>query len=58
MTDDGLFLITVEGLEEHLALANGQLDALGSALPLRKLVTEGTMVAERVIRGDPRSSTG
>jgi hypothetical protein len=44
VTDDELFLITVKELECHLALEKRQLDALGLALPIRKVITEGTIV--------------
>ena len=44
MTHEELFLVTVEELEQHLALAKRQLDALGLALPLRKLIAEGSIV--------------
>jgi hypothetical protein len=45
VTDDELFLVTVDELDERLQLRERQLDALSLALPLRKLLVEGTIVA-------------
>jgi len=46
VTDDELFLLTFDELDERLQLDERQLDALALALPLRKLLVEGTIVAK------------
>jgi hypothetical protein len=45
VTDDELFLLTISDLHERLQLKERQMDALNLALPLRKMLVEGSVVA-------------